>query len=431
MMVRTIWGAALLGGLILAVAPGCKKNAPGPSAPSLTIAPVSKPVKRMVSEYVEYTGRLDAPQSVGIKARATGYLVSMGQDKDGKEIREGSEVAKDTLLFQIDPRPYEYQLAQAKSQVSVVDRQLKLNQILLTRAQLSLKERVGSQQDVDQAEASVAETKARLESAQTAVKTYELNLEFTRVTAPIAGRIGRFFYTPGNLIVQDQTLLTTMVDITRMFAYFDMDTPTLLKINGQVTAGKIKPPVGSTQVQMALEAETDFTLTGTLDFINNVVNPATGTISVRAVYDNPKSPSGTRLLTPGMFVRTRLPIGQPHEGLLVVDRAILSDQGLKYVYVLNPADNTIRYRRVIPGALQDDGLRVIESYKPATGKEVETGLKPDDVVVVGSLPQLRAGMEVSPEPVDMPTPGAAAAQTAPGTPGGAPAPPGSPQSPKK
>ena len=404
---RITWGTLLLGFLVASVIAGCKK-APGPStAPSTPVVPVSNPVQRQVSDFVEYTGRTDARQSVGIKARATGFLQSIGKDKNGKPIAEGSEVSKDDLLFQIDPRPYQYQLAQAKSQVTVVEKQLKLAQITLSRDKETFTKGAGSQQQVDQDEASVAETQARLEAAQTSVKTYELNLTYASVTAPISGQISRYYYTPGNLILQDQTLLTTIVDVEQVYAYFDMDEPTLLKINGQVIANKIKPPVGSTKVLMALGAETDFPHAGTLDFINNVVNPATGTISVRAIYDNPKSAGGTRLLTAGMFVRIRLPIGEPHLGTLIVDRAISSDQGLKYVYVVD-GKNAIQTRRVIIGPLQDDGLRVIEPYQPGiSNKQVETGVRPDELVVVGSLPQLRAGMEISPEKVAMPTPGSA------------------------
>jgi RND family efflux transporter MFP subunit len=405
MSYRIAWGFVLLGALLMGATIGCKKAAPASVAPSIPVVPVSNPVQRMVNDYVEYTGRIDARQSVGIKARATGFLDSIGKDKNGNDMKEGSEVNKDDLLFQIDPRPYQYQLAQAKSQVTVVERQLKLDQITLNRAKEAFAKGAGSQQDVDQGEATVAETKARVEAAQTTVKTYQLNLDFTSVKAPISGQISRFYFTPGNLIVQDQTLLTTIVDVDKVYAYFDMDEPTLLKINGQVISGKIKPPVGTTKVLMSLGAETDYPHSGTLDFINNVVNPATGTISVRGIYDNAKSPSGTRLLVPGMFVRIRLPIGVPHPGLLVVDRAISSDQGLKYVYVVD-ANNKTQYRRVMPGALQDDGLRVIEPYTPANGKEVEMGLKPDERVVVGSLPQLRPQMEISPEMVSMPIPGA-------------------------
>lgn len=471
MLRRTTCGIVLLSALIMGVMGGCKKAGPSAAQPSLPVVPVSNPVQREVSDYVEYTGRIDARQSVGIKARATGFLTSIGRDRSGKEIREGSEVKawfnltdkviavlktenvpdavlakldplknkelsefdfeaevkkllsddekkkymslvmnlpeirQGDLLFQIDPRPYQYQLAQAKSQVTVVEKQLNLAQITLGRDKDSFTKGAGSKQQVDQDEASVAEAQARLEASKTTVKTYELNLAYASVTAPISGQISRFYYTPGNLIVQDQTLLTTIVDVEKVYAYFDIDERTLLKINGQVSSGKIKPPVGNTKVLMSLEGETDYPHSGTLDFVNNVVNPATGTISVRGIFDNQKSANGTRLLVPGMFVRIRLPIGDPHLGLLVVDRAISSDQGLKFVYVVD-SQNKTQYRRVIIGPLQDDGLRVIEPYKPASPTEVESGLKPDDTVVVGSLPQLRPQMEISPERGPMPIPGA-------------------------
>jgi len=415
---RTTWGAVLLGVFLMWVTVGCKKANISSSAPSVPIVPVSNPVERQVSDYVEYTGRIDARQSAGIKARATGYLLSIGKDKNGNDIKEGSEVNKDDVLFQIDPRPYQYQLDQANSQVTVVEKQLKLAQITLGRDKDSFAKGAGSQQQVDQDEASVAEAEARLKAAKATVKTYELNLAYTSVTAPIAGQISRYYYTPGNLIVQDQTLLSTIVDVEKVYAYFDMDEPTLLKINGQVISGKIKPPVGASKVLLSLGVETDYPHSGTLDFINNVVNPSTGTISVRGIFDNPKSASGTRLLVPGLFVRIRLPIGDPHPGLLVVDRAIQSDQGLKYVYVVD-SENKIQYRRVVLGALQDDGLRVIEPYKAAVpGKDVELGLKPDELVVVGSLPQLRPKMEINPQKGEMPTPGAPTApQSQPPAPG--------------
>ena len=239
--------------------------------------------------------------------------------------------------------------------------------------------------------ASVEEAKSRIKAAQASVETYRLNLEFTEVKAPIDGQIGRFYFTPGNLIVQDQTLLTTLVSVNPMYAYFDMDERTILKIRGQVNAGKIKPPTEDAKVFIALEGEPDYHHEGKLDFVNNVVNPSTGTVSVRGVFDNTKPKNGVALLTPGMFVRIRLPVGEPHPGRLVIDRAIGSDQGLKYVYVVD-GQNKIQYRRVQIGPIQDDGLRVIEQ-----------GLEPTDVVVVGSLPQLRPQMEISPEPIAMPT----------------------------
>jgi RND family efflux transporter MFP subunit len=224
------------------------------------------------------------------------------------------------------------------------------------------------------------------------------------VKSPIRGQLSRFYFTEGNLISQDQTLLTTVVAVDQVYAYFDMDERTLQRINGQVIAGRIKPPAEGAKVVMGLGSEVDFPYQGRIDFLNNVVNPSTGTISVRGVFDNPKSAGGTRMLAPGMFVRIRLPIGEPRRSALVVDRAIGSDQGLKYVYVVD-GESKIRYRRVATGPLQDDGLRVIEPYRRDEKTKAESGLRPDEWVVVGSLPQLRPGMDVQQEQIPMPVPG--------------------------
>jgi membrane fusion protein, multidrug efflux system len=151
---------------------------------------------------------------------------------------------------------------------------------------------------------------------------------------------------------------------------------------------------------MALEGEEGYPHRGNFNFVNNQINPATGTISVRGVFPNTRPPDGTRLLLPGMFVRTRLPLGQPYQALLVIDRAIGSDQGLKYLYVLDK-ENRVQYRRVQTGPLQDDGLRVIRE-----------GLKPDEEVVIGGIQQLRPRLQINPEPTPMPT-NAAGAQVEP------------------
>jgi multidrug efflux system membrane fusion protein len=237
---------------------------------------------------------------------------------------------------------------------------------------------------VDQADASV-------KASQASMEVYKLNLEFTKVTSPIDGRVSRYYLTLGNLVSQDQTLLITVVSLDPMYAYFDMDEPTLLRIRRAVNDGRIKlPEEGAIPVLMGLQGEDGFPHRGTINFINNQVNPTTGSVSVRGVFPNPKPPGGTRLLSPGMFVRIRLPIGQPHPALLVIDRAVGFDQGLKYVYVLD-AENKAQYRRITTGPLQEDGLRVVE------------GLHPDDRVVVGGLQQVRPLMQIRPDEVPMPT----------------------------
>src|SRR5262249_7014186 len=236
------------------------------------------------------------------------------------------------------------------------------------------------------------EAEARVRAFAKSTELYTLSHEFTRVVSPIDGQISRYYLTLGNLVNQDSTLLTTVVSVDPMYAYFEMDEPTLLRSRRAVNSGKVKLPQDRTRlpVFMGLQGEDGFPHEGTVNFVNNQVNPTTGSILVRGVFANPQPEGGHRLLSPGMFVRIRLPIGQPHLALLIIDRAVGSDQGLKYVYVLD-AENTAQYRRITTGALQEDGLRVVE------------GLKPDDRVVVGGLQQVRPRMQFRPDEVPMPT----------------------------
>jgi RND family efflux transporter MFP subunit len=370
---------------------GCRPSPPtaqGPGGGQPTAVPVSKPVQREVTEYAEYTGRADAVDTIGVKARATGFLVQA-------PFKEGAEVKKGDLLFEVDPKPYQAQLDQAESQVRVAEAQAELAQA--TYARLKDLSTAASRQELDQARAASSAADAQVKAAKATAEVYRLNLGYTKVTSPIDGQVSRYYYSVGNLVSQDQTLLTTVVSTDPVQGYFDMDERTLLRIRAAINAGKVKSREGSADefpVFMGLEGEDGFPHRGSVDFVNNVVNPSTGTIAVRGRFDNPKPANGRRLLSPGMFLRIRLPIGQPHPALLVVDRAIGSDQGLKFVYVVD-AEKKVRYRRVKTGPLEDDGLRVIEE-----------GLKPDDVVAVGAIQQLRPGTDVQTELIPMPTPGA-------------------------
>ncbi len=379
--------ALLFTTLALAVVAGCQ-HGPAEVAPAEPpVLPVSHPVRRQVTNYLDFTGRTDPVNAVDIRPRVTGYLVKVA-------FKEGSEVKKDALLFEIDPRPYQAQLDQAESLVKLYRAQKDLAETTYTRNRSINARAAGavSQQELDQNRAQVAEAEARITAYQSMAKVYRLNLDFCRVTSPIDGMIGRYYLTVGNLVNQDQTLLTTIVSLDPMYVYFDMDEPTVLRIRKAIHAGTIEPsPQGQIPVLMGLPGEEGFPHHGTINFVNNQVNPATGSIAVRGVFANPRPARGPRLLSPGMFVRVRLPVGQPHSALLVIDRAIGSDQGLKFVYVID-ADNKVEYRRVTTGALQEDGLRVITE-----------GLEANDRVLVGGLPQVRAHMRIEPEDRSMPT----------------------------
>ncbi len=352
----------------LIVNTGCEERASKIAPAEPPAIPVSKPVKKEVTDYVDFTGRTNAVQAVDIRARVTGYLTSI-------PFKEGAEVKNGEVLFEIDPRPYQAQLDQAASQITLNEASLKLAKVTYSRDQ-SINATGGagavSQQQLDQDHASVEEAEARLKASQASSEIYKLNVGYTKVTSPIDGQVSRYYLTVGNLVIQDQTLLTTVVSLDPMYVSFEMDEPTLLRIRRAVNEGKIQvPQQGQLTFLMGLQGEDGFPHKATVNFVNNQVSPTTGSIAVRGVFPNPKPANGVRIFSPGMFVRVRLPIGLPHPALLVIDRAIGSDQGLKFVYVLG-ADNQVEYRRITTGPLQENGLRVISS-----------GLKEDEWVVVG------------------------------------------------
>ena len=375
---------------LLAPSAGCRKGNTTVVAPSpALVVPVSQPVEREVTDFVDFTGRINAVQSVDIRPRVTGYLRKM-------PFKEGAEVKQGDVLFEVDSRPYEAQVESFQSQVRLYEAQLKLARVVYSR-DLGINNRVSnsiSQQQLDQHLASIEEAEARVKSAEKNLELFQLNVEFSKITSPIDGQVSRYYLTKGNLVNQDQTLLTTVVSLDPIHAYFDMDEPTLLRIRQAVNEGKfLKTKDGiSLPVFMGLRGEEGFPQKGTVNFFDNQVNPTTGSIPVRGVFPNPEPKGGgVRLLSPGMFVRIRLPIGTPHKALLVIDRAVSSDQGLKFVYVLD-SENKVQYRRVTTGAQQSDGLRVIE-----------TGLEPNDWIITSALLQVRPRMKVDSERVPMPT----------------------------
>jgi multidrug efflux system membrane fusion protein len=350
--------------------------------------PVSQPVKREVTDYVDFTGQTKAVQTVDIIPLVTGYLVEM-------PFKEGAEIKKGDLLFVVDRRPYKAQLEQAQGQVNLYQAQLKLARTTLARdrAVNALAPGSISPQQIEQEQAVADEAKARVDAFEKSMEISRLNHEFTKITSPIDGQISFYRKTLGNLVNQNETRLTTVVSVDPMYVYFEMDEPTLLRYRRAISEGKLRLPKDRSNepVYMSLQGETGFPHKGTINFVDNQVNPTTGSITVRGVFANRELKEGHRLFSPGRFAGIRLPIGVPHEALLVIDRAIASDQGRKYVYVID-AENRIEFRRITTGALEDDGLRVIEE-----------GLKPDDWVVSGGILQVRERMQVEPEKVPMPT----------------------------
>ncbi len=382
--------------LLLLAAAGCKSKPASSADSQLPIVTVSQPIQRDVTDYIDYTGRTEAVNAVDVRARVTGYLMKM-------PFKEGDELKQGDLLFEIDPRPYQAQLDQADANVLLNEAQLKLAKANNARAQVIARTPGAiSKQDLDQYQAAQEEADAQVTASKASLESYQLNRNFCEVTSPIDGKVSRYYYTLGNLVTQDSTLLTTIVSLDPIYAYFDIDERTVLRVRTMINQGKLRAISSPEEIQvlMGLQGEQGFPHEGHVNFINNTVDPFTGTITFRAVYANPKPKVGVRLLSPGMFVRVRIPLGEPRKALLVNDRAVGTDQGLKFLYVVG-ADGKVVYRRVTLGSLQDDGLRVIDD-----------GLKPDEWVVVSGLQQIRPRMEVSPERMEMPIPTVQAAAQA-------------------
>jgi RND family efflux transporter MFP subunit len=440
------------------VAAGCgkqQKKLPE-SGPAEVI--VSQAVAKVVTDYEEFTGRMDSPASVNVRARVTGYL-------DKVRFKEGSEVQKDDVLFEIDPRSYkaEYDRADAnvkkgefnvksaeanveagkakerEAEADLAFKQTRLRNALAAGRSVKTEERQEAQAAVETANAARARAKAdvlvavaNVEVARADLKALEamrneakLNLDYCRVLSPISGRISRQMIDPGNLVKANDTVLTSIVNLDWMYAYFDVDERTMLRARRLIQEGKFKSSrevaaEGETlglvsalfgfvqpdrrfwnalvlatavetrahlQVQMGLADEEGFPHPGVLHFVDNQVDPLTGTLRVRGIFRNPG-----KFLSPGMFVRVRVPIGPPHPATLVPERALGTDQGQKFLYVVNDKKEIV-YRRVKVGRLQEDGLRVIER-----GDKAGEGLAPGEWVVVNGLQRVRPGAQVEPKP---------------------------------
>jgi RND family efflux transporter MFP subunit len=358
---------------------GCKREPPALAATPPPVVMVSQPVEREITDYYEYTARTAAVKAVEVRARVSGYLVKIN-------FRDGSMVKTGDLLFQIDPRPFQAVLDQAKGQVGQWEAKLARAEADTTRDQRLLPQRAISQKDLDQAVSDRGEARAAIQSARGAVDKAALDLEFTRVTAPISGRVSRHLIDEGNLVTADSTLLTTIVSIDPMYAYFDADERSVLHVRQLIREGKVQSArtVDTMPVLLGLADETGFAHRGTINFVDNQVNPQTGTLRLRGVFPNEDG-----ALEPGYFARVRVIIGQPRSALLVTERAIDTDQGRKIVYVVNDKNEVVS-RPISLGALHD-GLRVIEE-----------GVQPGERVIVNGLLQVRPGIIVEPKLVDMP-----------------------------
>lgn len=337
---------------------------------------VSVPVERAVTDYADFTGRTMAVEAVKLRARVWGHLEKIN-------FVEGSDVKKDAVLFVIDQRPYKAALARADSELAQSEARHKRLLGDHKRAAALLATKAISTEEYERISGELAEAAAMVKSAAANKEVARLNLEFTEVRAPISGQVGRAMLTVGNMVKSGEngdTVLTTVMSIDPMYVYFDVDDQSWVQMRPRLSKSSLDAPA----VHLGLSNEKGFPHTGKLDFIDNQVDAATGTLRMRGLF-----PNKDRLLTPGLFVRVRVSLGSAHRALLISDRAIDTDQGQKVVYIVNRA-NTVEKRSVKLGALHD-GLR-----------EMESGLMPGESVVVEGIQRVRPGATVQPEVVAMP-----------------------------
>ena len=377
-LLRTAWPASLVA-LLLPLLSACGElsgaTAPATPPPGPPAVSVAAAITREVVETDDFPGRIAAIESVEIRARVSGYLEAI-------HFTPGAEVARGDLLFTIDPRPFEARLAEAEAQRANTLADLDLARIERERQERMLVDRATSQREFDAANAAVVRLEAALRANDAAIATARLELAYTRITAPVAGRVGKEEITVGNLIQGDgpgSPILTTLVSVDPIYVTFEADERAWLSYIAQAQGDELAVTVG-------LADEEGFPHRARLGFVDNRVDPQTGTLRLRAVLDN-----ADRRFTPGLFARVRLAASNAaRSAVLVSDRAIGTDQSRRFVLVVD-GEGVARYRLVTPGRLAD-GLRIIES-----------GLEAGEEIVVNGLQRVRPGSPVTPERIEMAT----------------------------
>lgn len=335
---------------------------------------VATPIQKRILEWDEFVGRLASPKTVELRARVSGYLEKV-------HFKEGSEVKEGDMLFTIDPRPYRAVVDRAQAELERTRTQAELAASEAKRAAGLVASKAISAEDYEQRSKTQAEAQASVRAAEAALAAAKLDLEFTEVRAPIAGRVSDARVREGNLVIGGNTdratLLTTIVAVDPIYCHIDVDERSSLKYRQLYREGKRASALfGEVTAEMGLANEEGFPHKGVVDFVDNEISPDTGTIRSRAVF-----PNRDRLMSPGYFARVRVPGSGEYDGLLVRDSAIGSDQGSPFVFVIKD-DGTAEFRSVVTGPLED-GLRVVKE-----------GLKPGERVVVNGLMAVRNGAKV-------------------------------------
>jgi RND family efflux transporter MFP subunit len=336
---------------------------------------VSQVLSRKITEFDELTGHFEAVERVELRPRVSGYISSVN-------FVQGHEVKKGEALFVIDQRPYEAELKRTQAQLAQARSQLALSKSERDRAIKLMESHAISREEFDTRTAGTEQAEANVDAAAAAVESARLNLEFTRVAAPIAGVVGRAEVTAGNLVSAGQTLLTTLVSIDPIYVAFESDEQAYLKYMGFARA-KGQGQDERHTVWVGLADEPGYPHEGVMVFVNNEVDATTGTVRARGLLENQN-----RQFTPGMFARVKLPGGATYDALLINDSAVGTDQSVKYVLRVGKG-NTLEYRPVKLGPIVD-GLRVVRE-----------GLSPGDFIVVNGLQKVRPGAVITPQRVAM------------------------------
>ncbi|WP_412759741.1 efflux RND transporter periplasmic adaptor subunit [Methylorubrum subtropicum] len=350
-------------------------QAPGAPPPGVTVA---KPVVKEIVEQDQYTGRFDPIEYVEVRARVTGYL-------DKILFQDGANVKKGDVLFLIDRRPYKAALEQAQAALTSAKARLSFTQTDLERAQVLAKGGNISEQVTDQRRQASQTAQADVDSAEAALRNAQLNYDFTEVKSPVNGRISQRLVTEGNIVITDQTMLTTIVSLDPIYFGYTVDEKSFLKYQGTLGIG-----MGVTQrgkgapIRIALAGEEKPTRKGTLDFVDNRVDNQTGTVLLRATVENPDG-----FIKPGLFGIVSMPATKPYQGVLIPDEAVSANQDKRIVYVLGEGDK-VAARTVKLGPMVD-GYRVIAD-----------GLKGDETIVVNGVAKVRPGAQVKPETTQLP-----------------------------
>ncbi|EKE77859.1 efflux RND transporter periplasmic adaptor subunit [Gallaecimonas xiamenensis] len=359
--------------ITLLVMAGCSPQAQQPpagaQAPAVTVAKV---LQTPINEWDQFTGRLEAPQQVQIRPRVSGFI-------DKVAFNEGSLVQKGDLLFQIDPRPFAAEVKRLQAELQRAQAQARQARAEAARAERLRGSRAIATEEADARQTTAMAADAQVLATEAALDAARLNLEYTQVRAPVSGRVSRAYITQGNLVSAGDSLLTTLVSTDAIYAYFDADEQVFLKYNELARQGLRQGSRDQNQqVLMGLSNQDDFPFSGHVDFLDNQVNPQTGTIRARAVFSNEDG-----RLTPGLFARLKLVASNTYPALLIQDKAIGTDLGKKFVLVVNDQQQ-LQYRELTLGPRLEGGLRIVRD-----------GLSAADTIVINGLQRVRPGMTVA------------------------------------